>query len=262
VTERFPTPGPVLLDLRIPAGAVEVAATETDETEVSVEPLNGPARDRMDEFTISLDGDRLRVEAPEERFRIGRSPEYAVAVRCPAGSRARLRSASADLSARGRLGALEVKTASGDVTAGEVEGDARVESASSDVRLDAVGGETLVQTASGDLELGRAGGPVKVNSVSGDVRLREAHARTQVQTVSGDLRIDLLAGGSLDLNAVSGDVDVAVVPGAAVWLDVRSLSGDTHSELDAGGEPGDGEAVIEIKGKTVSGDVRIRRASA
>jgi hypothetical protein len=35
-----------------------------------------------------------------------------------------------------------------------------------------------------------------------------------------------------------------------------------RSELDAGDAPGDGEHVVEIRGKTVSGDVRIARATA
>ena len=54
----------------------------------------------------------------------------------------------------------------------------------------------------------------------------------------------------------------AIAPGAAVWLDVRSLSGDMSSDLAAGDEPREGEAVIEIRGKTVSGDVSVRRAVA
>jgi DUF4097 and DUF4098 domain-containing protein YvlB len=262
MTQRFDTPNPILVDVRLPAGDVELDAGETNETEVTVEPRNDSARDRLDQVVVALEGDRLRIEVPENRFSIGRSPEYDVTVRCPTGSRVRLKTASADFTARGTVGGVEVKAASGDVTLADVEGDLRVDGASSDIRAASVSGDASVRSVSGDIELGRALGPVNAQSVSGDVRLREAHGRTQVQTVSGDLKVDRLVAGSLQLSAVSGDVDLAIVPGAAVWLDVRSLSGDMSSELAGGEEPREGEAVIEIRGKTVSGDVRVSRAVA
>jgi DUF4097 and DUF4098 domain-containing protein YvlB len=262
VTDRFPTPSWIHVDLRVPAGRVDVELSDTIETEVTVTPLSDGARDRMDEVSVTFEGDHLHVDAPENRAWIGRTPEYAVSIRGPVGSRIRLKSASADLVVRGTAGAVDVKTASGDVTVADVEGNLRVDSASADVRADSVGGDTVVTSASGDIGLGRAVGTVRAQSVSGDVRIGESHARLSVQTVSGDLRVDRLAAGSLELNAVSGDVELAVAPGIAVWLDVRSLSGDTRSELDASDGPAEGEQVVEIRGKTVSGDVRIRRAAA
>ena len=105
-------------------------------------------------------------------------------------------------------------------------------------------------------------GPVEFQSVSGDVRVSECGGRAQLQTVSGDLRIDRLVSGPLGVNAVSGDIDLGVAPGRAVWLDLRSLSGDMISELAGGDEPGEGEELVEIRGKTVSGDVRVHRAAA
>ena len=251
MTQRFDTPDPILVDVRVPAGDVELETGETNETEVTVEPRNDPARERLDQVVVALDGDRLRIEVPD-RFSFGRSPEYAVTVRCPTGSRVRLKTASADLNARGTLGGVDVKAASGDVRVDEVDGDLRVEAASSDIRAVSVSGDANVRSL----------GPVSAQSVSGDVRLREAHGRTHVQTVSGDLKVDRLTAGSLELKAVSGDVDLAIAPGVAVWLDVSSLSGDMSSDLAAGDEPREGEAVIEIRGKTVSGDVTVRRAVA
>jgi DUF4097 and DUF4098 domain-containing protein YvlB len=124
------------------------------------------------------------------------------------------------------------------------------------------GGRVQIRTASGDLGVARAHGPVKAQSVSGDVEVGEADAAIEVQTVSGDLKVGRVAAGPLTVNAVSGDVDVAIVPGTAVWLDLRSLSGDMRSELDSGDGPADGEHVVEVRGKTVSGDVRVRRAAA
>ena len=262
MNERYPTPAPITIDLRIPAGRIELDAVDTDETVVDVEPRNGPARDTLDKLVVALDGTHLRVEAPDSHGFLGRSPEYAVEIRCPAGSKVKVRSASTDVTVRGRLGSLEVKTASGDVSAEDVDGDVSVDSASGDVRVGSAGGRVQIRTASGDLGVARAHGPVKAQSVSGDVEVGEADAAVEVQTVSGDLTVGRVAAGPLTVNAVSGDVDVAIVPGIAVWLDLRSLSGDMRSELDSGDGPADGEHVVEVRGKTVSGDVRVRRAAA
>ena len=262
MTERFSTPAPISIDLRIPAGRIDVEATDTEETIVEIEPQNGPARDSIDKLVVALDGTHLRIESPESRGFLGRAPEYTVDVRCPAGSKVKLRAASTDLVVRGRLGALESKSASGDVSAEDVEGTVRVESASGDVRVVSAGGEVHLRTASGDLEVTRANGAVTAQSVSGDVEVGEANGAVEVQTVSGDLRVGRVAAGPLSVNAVSGDVDVAIVPGTAVWLDLRSLSGEMRSELDSGDGPSEGEHVVEVRGKTVSGDVRVRRAAA
>ncbi|HSL63729.1 MAG TPA: DUF4097 family beta strand repeat-containing protein [Gaiellaceae bacterium] len=260
--QRFDTPSAITLDVRIPAGSVAVDALDAAETEVRVEPLNGPARDAMDRLVVALEGHTLRIESPQGRFSFGRSPEFAVAVRCPTGSSVRLRTAAADLLGRGRLGGVEVKSASADVTVEELEGDLRSESASGDVRAETVAGLVEVRTASGDLDLRHAHGPVNARSVSGDVRVGASDATLEVQTVSGDLRAERVAGGPVTVNAVSGDVELAIAPGAAVFLDLTSLSGDMRSSLEPGDGPAEGEQLLEIRGKTVSGDVRIRRASA
>lgn len=260
--QRFDTREPVTLDVRIPAGSVEVDAVDSTETAVSVEPLNGPARDAMERLVVALEGRTLRIESPQGRFAFGRSPEFAVGVRCPLGSSVKLRTASADLVGRGRLGGVEAKSASADVTVDELEGDLRSESASGDVRAGTVAGAVEISTASGDLDVRHARGPARVRTVSGDVGVGASDATLEVQTVSGDLRAERIAGGPVTVNAVSGDVELAVAPGAAVFLDLRSLSGDMRSDLDPGDGPGEGEQLLEIRGKTVSGDVRIRRAVA
>src|SRR5262245_49020039 len=146
MTQRFDTPNPILVDVRVPAGDVDLDAADTTETEVTVEPRNDPARDRLDQVVVSLEGDRLRIEVPDNRFSFGHSPEYAVTVRCPTGSRVRLKTASADLTARGTVGGVDVKAASGDVSVDDVDGELRVDAASSDIRAASVSGDTSVRS--------------------------------------------------------------------------------------------------------------------
>src|SRR4029077_1613023 len=77
----------------------------------------------------------------------------------PHSSKARLTSASADVSVSGTLESLETKSASGDVrVTGEIEGAAVIKSVSGDVRLARVGGDLRAQSVSGDVKAEFVGG--------------------------------------------------------------------------------------------------------
>ncbi len=53
-----------------------------------------------------------------------------------------------------------------------------------------------------------------------------------------------------------------MVPGIGVYLDLASTSGDIRSDLDASDDDGQGaaSAAAQISCRTLSGDIRIRRA--
>jgi hypothetical protein len=69
---------------------------------------------------------------------------------------------------------------------------------------------------------------------------------------------------------VSGDILIGVRRGSRVYVDANTVSGSTSSELnltDAPAEDGDagdadGGPMVEIRAKTVSGDVSLVRAAA
>ena len=65
------------------------------------------------------------------------------------------------------------------------------------------------------------------------------------------------------MQSVSGDVVVGMAPGQSLWFDVASVSGDTTSDLDVGDAEAVGAegATVEVRVRTVSGDVRIRRGA-
>ena len=138
-----------------------------------------------------------------------------------------------------------MKSASGDISAREVRGGANVQTASGDVSLDVVRGPVNAATASGDLRIGAAWDNVNANTVSGD------------QEHGAVLR------GTVAAHSVSGDVHIGVRRGSKVFLDCNTVSGDTRSELELSTEApaGDGP-LVEIRAKTVSGDIAITRAPA
>jgi hypothetical protein len=265
----FQTPNRLTLDIRLPSGTIDIEGSETTETEVELVPMNDPARETIDAVRIELrdrhDDHQLLVESPERKgFGLfGRSPEFRLTIRCPHGANLEVRSRSADVYGRGRFGTADIKTASGDTMLDRVEGRANIAGASGDVEIRAAAGPVDINSASGDVLIERAEESVRVNVISGDVAIREAVAAVSVNSVSGDQIAEIGGGGSVSLQSVSGDIDVSVRRGINVFMDVRTISGDTHSELELGEEPPPDDApMVELRLKSVSGDVNIRRAAA
>ena len=239
-TESFHTPGEVSLRIRIPAGRVDVETTEADETRVELES----DADVEEAAVVTGRGGEVVVEIEERRLLFLRTaPQARVRVTCPHGARLVFKGVSTDLAVRGRTASAEVKTVSGDVQLGDVDGDLEVKSVSGDVSVGAVAGRTAV------------------NTVSGDVRIDEARGPVTAQTVSGDQRFGSVSEGSVTLKSVSGDMHVGVRSGTRLWVDAKSVSGDTSSELAVGDAPVDGEGpLVELRATAMSGDIRIVRA--
>jgi DUF4097 and DUF4098 domain-containing protein YvlB len=253
---EFETPNPPRLSVRVPAGSVHIVTEDSTRTTVEIDVRHGSDED----VRVEQHGDEIVVEA-RKRFGFPRGAEYAVEIRAPHGSDAETDTASADVRVRGRLAALNAKTASGDVEVEDTEGEARVRSASGDVSIDSVGGRADVNTASGDVELGTVGGEISVRTASGDVRVAEAAAGVSVYTASGDQEIGVAVQGAVDLKSASGDVRVGIKRGSRVYVDARSMSGDTTSELELGGaETNDDGPLVELKAVTMSGDITLVRA--
>jgi DUF4097 and DUF4098 domain-containing protein YvlB len=246
--ETFHTPEPVELELRVVAGEVRVETSETAESTIELEGLNDAGRRAVEDARIELAGRRLEV-AVEKRgfvigFTIGRGPAVRVVASVPDGSSVDVKTVSADVAVDGRVAKADLKAVSGDVRIESVEGD-----------LD-------LKSVSGDLFAGRVGGRLDANTVSGDVQVREVGRGARVKTVSGDQTIESVAEGEVRIQSVSGDVRVGIAPGASVWMDVRSVSGKTTSQLEPTDAPAsDAERAVEVRGNTVSGDVTIGRAA-
>jgi hypothetical protein len=268
----FQTPGKVALRISISGGEVSVRTDDVTETTVEVEALRNDdaTLEAMAGMTVEAqergDGHEVRVLAPKEKGGwmgvLSRGPKIGVRVSCPHGSDLRVETSSADVQVDGRLGSVEATTASGDLAFGEVDGAFKANSASGDVSVRAIGAAGAVKTASGDANIGRALGPLSVNLVSGDLELREAHAGLSTASVSGDQEIEAVHGGDVKLQSVSGDVRVGVRPGLKLWIDASSVSGSTRSELETDDTPPvDDAQVVELRARTVSGDVQIIRAA-
>lgn len=270
--KSFETPGPVALDIRLPSGEIEIDPTLDGRVEIELTPHDDESLRLVEASRVELNERggvyEVLIDVPS---RTGRGFGFSISfgrqgitcvIRCPEGTMLEARTKSADVEARGMLGRVSAQTASGDVRLRRVDGDLRVKSASGDTHAELVTGDVSVQSASGDIELGEVRGVVRANTVSGDLSVESAFGDVAATTVSGDQTHGAIVQGSFVANAVSGDIHVGVRRGSRVYLDCTTISGDTRSELELSGEPiGDGP-LVEIRTKTVSGDITIARASA
>ena len=244
-SERFDTPGPLRIKIEIPSGDVELQTVDGSSTQVELE---GP-EDIVEEARIELrpkgEGHELFVQTHRRGgfgiFRGGSDVELRITA--PHGADIEVSAASADIAGRGRLGAVEIEAASGDVS------------------LDRVEGEAKTQTASGDIEIERLEGAGKLQSASGDVSVGEAAGSLKVSTASGDQEIRSVRAGEIALQTASGDIEVGIKQGTKAFIDARSMSGETSSDLEVGDLPSEGDGPeVEIKATAMSGDIRIVRA--
>ena len=263
--QTFQVDGPVRVSVACPVGDVRVATTDAPHAEVDVQALRNDdaTREAVANTRVELlDGRDLVIEVPRrEGSFFGREPRIRVDVKVPNDSTLAFTTASADVQATGRYAEVRGKTASGDVTVADA-GTVRIESASGDLRVEEVRGEAGLKATSGDIRLGHVAGRLDAAVVSGDMEVRAADNGATVQAVSGDISLVAVAQGDVDVKSVSGDVSVGVPQGTRVHIDVSTVSGDLKSDVsldDAPPAEGSGP-LVSVSGRTVSGDLRIRRA--
>lgn len=265
------TPQPPRLRLELPAGRIDVTTWDEPVTTVVVEPMNDDqasveaAAAVREELRETGDRQEVVVEAPGKRSFLSfrREPELRYTIQAPHGTEIVCKTASADVTALSRLGAVDIATVSGDLTLGDVGGTAEVKTVSGDVETGRVTESLRCSTVSGELEIGPVGGEATMKSVSGDVRIAETGGTVGAKTVSGDVLLDAVSRGEVRVQTVSGDITVGVTPGARLWMDVSTASGSTESELDPLENDGVNRDVdLRITGKSTSGDVRLFRAKA
>lgn len=265
---RFPTPGPLSLYVENGSGTVTVTAADTAESTVDV-----TGRD-ADDVRVTEDGGHLSVVAPQRRtgFFTGDATLH-MRIAVPTRSELLVKTGSADVTVTGTVGTTQVKSGSGEVRLDRLAGPALVETGSGDVtiavahaelRVKSGSGDVVVtrsesavavSTGSGDVHLGSTSGPAVVKTGSGDFKVVEAGDDVSLSTGSGDLLVETARRGRFTVKGASGNVRIGVPSGLPVWTDITTVSGRIHSDLDGAGEPAAGADHLEVRAKTVSGDV-------
>ena len=119
-----------------------------------------------------------------------------------------------------------------------------------------------MNSVSGDVIVGSIARSGSLHTVSGDIEVRESLSSLHPKTISGDVRIGSVTEGEVAMQSVSGDLTLGLRSGSKLWVDARSTSGKTTSELEVRDDPPADRTgpLVELHAKSVSGDIRIVRA--
>ena len=265
---QFETHEPVDLYVEIGKGSVNITATETTESRVDIS-----GRD-ADEVEVEQSGRRISVVAPRQRAGFfGGDGRLDVTVIVPLRSNLAVTTGSADVNVAGTVGTTEIKTGSGDVRTDDLAGPALVQTGSGDVDIQVANAELRVKsgsggvrvrhaesavaasTGSGDVEIGTSNGPAAVKTGSGDLKVVDASTDVSLVTGSGDMVVGTAHRGRFTMKGASGDVHIGIPAGLPVWTDISTISGSIRSNLESAGEPAEGADHVELRAKTVSGDI-------
>ncbi|WP_367135104.1 MULTISPECIES: DUF4097 family beta strand repeat-containing protein [Streptomyces] len=215
--QKFDTTAPISAVLDIPAGRIQLIASDRTDTTVDVRPADA-AKNRdakaAEEIEVSYADGVLRIEAPEAKNRIlGHSGSVEVTVQLPAGSRVEGKAGAAELRGVGRLG------------------DVVFTGGYRSVKLDETASARLA-AHDGDVSVGRLGGPAEITTQRGDIRITEA------------------TGGTVTLTTQSGDISVGAARGVSASLDAGTAYGRISNALKS-----DGTAALDIRATTSHGDI-------
>jgi DUF4097 and DUF4098 domain-containing protein YvlB len=210
--QTFDTPAPISTVLDIPAGRVQVTATDRADTTVEVRPSNASkGRDvkAAEQTTVDYTDGVLRIHTHTARNQyFGPSGSLEVTIALPAGSHVQAKTAASELRGVGRLG---------DVTFEGAYHQIKIDEAAS-VHLTAI---------DGDVEVGRLDGPAEISTTRGDIRITEAVRGTVVlATQSGDISVSAATGvsASLDAGTSFGRINNALNNNGAAQLDIHATT--------------------------------------
>src|SRR5205809_738308 len=151
-------------------------------------------------------------------------------------------------------GDIEVETTEGEESNITVDGDARLLE-EVEIRQD---GNRLIVGYRGKGKLGFSLSALTLVFGSG------LRVRATVRDSAGATRLRAVTAGDVRFTSVSGDIEIGIAQGSALDVDAGSTSGDLSSEVPLASEPmpGEGEAgpTVVLRGRTVSGDVKVFRA--
>jgi DUF4097 and DUF4098 domain-containing protein YvlB len=277
----FSTPTPIDLAINLQVGLIEVAASDRDDTVVTVAPTNpSKAVDRRgtEETRVEFDGQRLTIIGPKPRLAwIGPTESIDVRIELPTGSRLTAELGVGNVRATGRLGATRIKASTGAVdlgdtgdlwlrashgnaTVGAVDGSAEVTADHGQIRIDSIAADALLKASHGSITLGATRGILEAKLSYGDLEIGTAEGSVTANTAFGTVRIREAVSGSLQLESGFGQVDVGVRVGVPAWLDLSSKEGRVRNELDGEAAPVETADSLAVRARTQFGDITVHRA--
>jgi DUF4097 and DUF4098 domain-containing protein YvlB len=277
----YDTPTPIDLAIKLQVGAIEIIATDRDDTVVTLSPTN-PAKavDRRgaEETRVDVDGQRLIITGPRPRISwIGPTESVDVKVELPAASRLTAEIGVGGVRAVGRLGATRIKSSMGRVdldstgdlwlrashgnaTLGTAEGGIEITADHGQIRIGKVTGDAILKASHGTILIGESGGDLEAKLSYGDLEISKALGSVAAKTAYGSIQLAEVSSGSIQVESGFGQVTIGVRPGVPAWLDLSSKEGHVRNQLDSDRAPDASEQTVAVRARTQHGDISIQRA--
>jgi DUF4097 and DUF4098 domain-containing protein YvlB len=281
----FDTPEPISVTVELGVGDLRIVAGDRTDTTVEVRPSDpGKQADvtAAEQTRVEYTGGRLLIKTPKNWKRYtprGGGESVDVQIELPAGSHLRGDTGVTALRCQGRLGechyktgvgdiqleragTVQLRTGAGDIDVGKADGDAELSTGSGSVRIDRIDGAAVVKNSNGDTWIGQVSGNLRVNAANGRISVDRARDTVAAKSANGDVRLGEVAHGAVLAQTGMGKVEIGISDGVAAWLDLHTLFGNVHNDLDATARPEPGEDAVEVRARTSFGDITITRSSA
>lgn len=96
--------------------------------------------------------------------------------------------------------------------------------------------------------------------VTGDVSIGKAQGGVEVKNTNGDIYVGEVVRGKVALETTRGSLGVGVREGTAAHLDAHIQIGGLNNELSGSTAPADTSEAVQLRTRTVIGDINIHRA--
>ncbi|GAB3746852.1 DUF4097 family beta strand repeat-containing protein [Nocardiopsis nanhaiensis] len=262
----FDTPEPITADITVVSGTLQLIAGNRAETTVEVRPRveHKDSDVRVAELVeVDYASGRLEVRDPQPSVlgrMIGRKSMVDITVELPAGSRVHAECGFGSIRCEGSLGASEVSVSHGNITVGRITGNTKLITGHGSIRADEIDGSAVVKSTSGAITLGQVTGELRANSALGDITADRALGSVTARATHGSIRLGQVAEGIVSVETSYGEVELGVSEGTAAWLDAASTKGAVRSSLEAADSPDSDEQTVEVRARSVWGDVLVHRA--
>lgn len=257
----FDTPRPISLLVEQVSGRLEIQTTSHGSAEVRITALRPDvdgAADYASRARVELDGDTLQIQLPHASALRRKHPQVRTQVTLPDGSDVELRTAATTMTTDRPLGDVQVKSASGSITVDHAH-DVTVRTAAGDVEVGQATGRVSVKSASSRVSVGRANG-LEIKGATGEVHAVRLTGEVTVQTAAGNIRVDALGAGTARIEGKLVNLEIGVVAGTDVHLDLSTGVGVVDCEL----EPLDAEPVgggqLRLRASSATGRVHVYRS--
>ena len=275
----FSTPSPIDIAIKLPVGAIEIVASDRDDTVVTVSPTN-PAKAvdvrGAQETKVDFDGQRLTVTGPRPRFSfVGPFESVDVKIELPTGSRVTAENSGGPVNTVGRLGATRIKSSlvdldttgdlwvramNGNVTIANADGEVEITADHGQIRLGTVTGDAILKASHGSITVAEAGGDLDAKLSYGDLTITKALASVEAKTAYGSIELLEVSSGSVQVESGYGRVTIGVKPGVPAWLDLSSKDGRVRNELGADVAPDSSEQTVSVRARTQYGDITVQHS--